>query len=476
MRQALHIFRKDVRYLYREIVLMLGMAFLFAGAEALVFIAALYLIARLVHAETIAGDRQFWITRPYRWGSLAGSKVLFVAVFVCVPIGAAQLTMLLKDGFSPVRELPGLLWSQILIFLASLLVVALASVTSGIVPFIFAVLTLATAFFVKEFASPRVAGTTPWPGAIEWLRDYALGIVLTAIAISVILAQYRWRKTARNSAAAIAAVGLCTLAIFFVPVEWALSAQSWFSGRSAVAASIDGSIGPVRVTRTWEQLDALNHTVRLAIPVNVKGVPKGLHAVADGMNVVVEWPGRPAWRSGLRGVNTRSGGDGFDGTVVLPEALFKANLTLPLRVRASLYLTLFGDTESRTIPVRTELVSAQDGLRCRKLEFPAINVGGARLDVGNLECQSFFRWPGKLVYANTGGGEMDFTSLISYSPFPGTLSLNPRERHTAGLQATATAASIITKRPLAHIRKDFVSEITLPGIIRMPFIHGSGIH
>ena len=51
---------------------------------------AWYLIARLIHAETLPGDRQFWITRPYRWQSLLGAKVLFVLVFLNLPMTVAD--------------------------------------------------------------------------------------------------------------------------------------------------------------------------------------------------------------------------------------------------------------------------------------------------------------------------------------------------------------------------------------------------
>src|SRR5690348_3994597 len=91
MRQALHIFRKDARYLWPEICLILALVTVFGWSnpdaiELLVFTATAYLIARLIHAEALPGDRQFWITRPYRWQSLLGAKLLFVLVFVNLPI------------------------------------------------------------------------------------------------------------------------------------------------------------------------------------------------------------------------------------------------------------------------------------------------------------------------------------------------------------------------------------------------------
>src|SRR5436190_22165978 len=43
------------------------------------------LIALAVEQEPVVGDRQFWITRPYRRPQLVVAKLLFAASFVQVP-------------------------------------------------------------------------------------------------------------------------------------------------------------------------------------------------------------------------------------------------------------------------------------------------------------------------------------------------------------------------------------------------------
>ncbi len=72
MRQALHIFRKDVRHLRWEIALLLALIVLAAyeaavrrgsqaqgWAEVLLGAMILLLPVRLVHAEALPGERQF---------------------------------------------------------------------------------------------------------------------------------------------------------------------------------------------------------------------------------------------------------------------------------------------------------------------------------------------------------------------------------------------------------------------------------
>jgi hypothetical protein len=87
MRQALHIFKKDVRHLRIEIALGITLVAAFTYIEVsralwlmdpgtdrttllalvviLLPISWWILIGRVVHDEALAGDRQFWITRPY---------------------------------------------------------------------------------------------------------------------------------------------------------------------------------------------------------------------------------------------------------------------------------------------------------------------------------------------------------------------------------------------------------------------------
>src|SRR5580698_7849450 len=152
MQQAWHIFQKDVRYLYREIALLLAFAVLYAcllqaggrlrgdtsdALELLYFAVVLFTIARLIHAESIPGVNQFWITRPYRWHSLLAAKIIFVIAFIQLPALLAQTLILLVGGFPLPAILAGLLWTQVLIVLAvTVPCCALASMTTGMVPLV----------------------------------------------------------------------------------------------------------------------------------------------------------------------------------------------------------------------------------------------------------------------------------------------------------------------------------------------------
>ncbi len=123
MTQALHILRKDLRHqridlvLYLSLLALLGflipnlwagrwssnemMPLLLSLVKMALPITWLVIIARLVHAEALVGDRQFWTTRPYRWASLLTAKLLFLLLCIALPYLAMQSALVLYAGLSP---------------------------------------------------------------------------------------------------------------------------------------------------------------------------------------------------------------------------------------------------------------------------------------------------------------------------------------------------------------------------------------
>jgi hypothetical protein len=87
MNQIIHVFRKDVRRHWLELSISLVLLAAFAWREprewksafdtdplshflsgvlsVLVPISWSLLIVRIIHGESLVGDRQFWVTRPY---------------------------------------------------------------------------------------------------------------------------------------------------------------------------------------------------------------------------------------------------------------------------------------------------------------------------------------------------------------------------------------------------------------------------
>jgi hypothetical protein len=98
----------------------------------LIPIAWLVLIARVIHCERLVGDTQFWLTRPYDWRKLLGSKLLYLAAFLYAPFLVAQCVLLREGGFHPLHYLGGLLFNLLLLTAVGVLpFAALATITTG---------------------------------------------------------------------------------------------------------------------------------------------------------------------------------------------------------------------------------------------------------------------------------------------------------------------------------------------------------
>ncbi len=128
----------------------------------------------------------------------------------------------------------------------------------------------------------------------------------------------------------------------------------------------------------------------------------------------------------------------------LDPAFFEAESQHPVTLQTRLYLTLFGDAQSMTIPIQPEpAVNVMDGLQCFAGFFNQLN------------CRSIFRWPRRWVDAKTGdGGVASHIRSVSYSPFPAELGFNPIEQHSFSGSASATHATVTTKAPLSYFHVD----------------------
>ncbi len=207
MRQTLHIFKKDIRHLRFDIILFLALTTFYALAELhwgnrlqarwLLLVSAVFLIPRLFHAELIPGDNQFWISRPYRWQNLLAEKFLFLLVFINLPIFAARLIILLSANFPLSAVLLGLLWSQVLLtFVVFLPIAALAILTTGMVPFVFATLVmLAVALGMEQMmVPPSVPAVRTLIDGVQWQWNAFAALALSAAAITIVCSQYPWLR------------------------------------------------------------------------------------------------------------------------------------------------------------------------------------------------------------------------------------------------------------------------------------------
>lgn len=458
MSQALHIFCKDLRYLRLEVALVAVLAVMLAvfesepggawWAEMLFVIAAAHLIARLIHAEAIPGMKQFWITRPYRADSLLSAKLLFVVIFVSLPLCLAQLYIVMHAGFPVSSILRGLLWSHTVTFAAVILpVAALAALTAGIVPFIFVTLVLLAAGFSTQPMVQVLLRTPPaglsWPVAVEWVREAALATVLALIATCVLYLQYRYHWTKLSRAVAIAGVAAASVAWLYMPWRFALAAQLRLSNQTVDTAAVTVgretgarlSLGPVPGRG--------EDNVQIRIPIVIQS---DVLALPDAFEVTLTGADGRLWSTASGGVNTTGRGPGkFEAVALVPASFVAQADTHELTARGTIWLTLFEQSFVKTVRLRDGPVDVADGLQC----YPgAFNY---------LWCRSAFRWPRSLIYVKVRENDVRrLTSLISYSPFPGNPGFNPIEaRWAPGSIRPDQEITIFARNPVAHVRRDF---------------------
>ena len=236
MKIILHILLKDLRRHWREIALFILVTTGWAWQQAhpfrwlwldqkqilpiLLFLLWLFTVVRVVQGEALVGDREFWPTRPYRWGHLLAAKALFLGLCLNIPLAAAQLYLLAEAGI-PFHA--GLIAGMFLLqlefaFFCTFPAAVLAAVTGSLVQWVLVVVGL--------FLFAMVTSWLPWSklpvtllGAENTSSLLGGAIVVSALAFALV-----WQYARRRVwVARVALAG----AVLFVPAIIALSPTQW---------------------------------------------------------------------------------------------------------------------------------------------------------------------------------------------------------------------------------------------------------
>lgn len=458
MRQALHIFGKDVRCLTYEITAALVLLATYVyfsvaragflssdpGSEFLLPLAAWVLIARLIHAEALPGTRQFWLTRPYSRSSLLTAKVLFVLVFLSLPKLLADAIIVRSYGFSLAASLPGLLWSQILLFaLIVVPIMALATLTSS----------TAQLFFSTLFVLLAVLIGSAFPfGPMNWILHSYTAATLTVGAVVIVVLQYSQRRTGRARFAGILLL-LVVMGGLFIPLSTVASLQGRLSKQRIAASQVRVALDSERQSalRPFGSRDSTTSTgdrrTRIYIPLQVMDVPKDsdggeLDVIMIGSDLRIEgadgtrWPSRNFMETPL--VAFRQLPTGVSASV--PNDFYDRVKDQPVILRGTAYLTVFGNR--RTTPVGSELT-----------HLPGIGACAVEqlFQQTMLACLSLFRSPSNEILLPRNMG----TSQISYSPFPAELGISPVSLFGFNPALETPPVDLVTMEPLAYIQRPF---------------------
>lgn len=461
MKQALHIFKKDVRYLRYDIALTLlaNAVFCFVATHRLqgpgpvtfiLPVAWWFLIARVTHAEAPPGNRQFWLTRPYKWKSLLGAKVLFILAFVNLPLLIADAAIIHAAGFSIAQELPGLLWTQALLVAAYVLpVAALSAIAGGLSELLIVTLLLVVGTLAFLFLIPIAHWSSYWM-ELEWVKTYFALVEIAIAGAIVLISQYALRRTFATRIATGAAALIVLTSSALLPWTTAFALLTHMPRANVDTSSI--RIG-LDTTREWmARVYASGRSPVIAeLPLYIGGLPAGTRLKPNGLTVMLCASDGETW------VVKRPAPESFDfeaGITLLqaemPRAFYAKVKHRSLKLRGTLYFTVYGNKQSTPIPLN------RDPVRVRGVGFCS---AGARY----LLCNSAFRTQSDLVMfrisqetPNGANTAIERLSRIgSYSPFPAALNIDPVSRFFFPRLTTISEVSVETRQPLAHLERTF---------------------
>lgn len=316
MNQAGHIFSKDARHFRWEIGISLALLvalawvypFTFMPAEwinsragnpdvlrgvagllaALVPVSWWVMITRLVQDENLVGDQQWWITKPYEWPQLMGSKLVFLGAFLVAPLFVAQCALLAVAGFRPFTYLPNLGFD--LLLMAGLVVIplmAIAAVTSSFGKMTLTLLGMVVAFiaYVVLLALIVQSQGNVWVPAAGGI----LLVVLAAACCAAIVLQYARRQ--------VWVARLVLIAAGVILIGGVAAA----SNSLVLAMSYPRASAPLQLTYdTAERYNATSQPagmkwIGLPVPVVVSGIAKDVAVNLDAVQVSGEGPDGRRW-------------------------------------------------------------------------------------------------------------------------------------------------------------------------------------
>ena len=320
-----------------------GRNFWSGAVTALVPVAWIFLMIRVVQGESLVGDRQFWITRPYEWPKLLGSKVAFVLAFVCVPLLVLQIVLLRSAGFHPTNYVAGLLWMQAVLLMIMLPMVALATVTATIVQMLLALLVVVLYLVGMSWLSSQFRNSFSFKDVTDQLSE----VLFFGSCVAVVLLQYARRATTK-SRLVIAALGVALLAMMLAsPYEYFL-ARAYPESRPDEPAPF--RLGLLAAEKPPESgLAPDEKEIQFRVPFSVSGVQPDAIVNLAGVRVSMDTAEGLHWNSGWKS---------FAGEVFPEQTRNQLDFSMkrdeflrmqssPVNLRIAVAYTLYRDRDKR---------------------------------------------------------------------------------------------------------------------------------
>jgi hypothetical protein len=373
MKQVIHIFRKDVRHLWKEIAVSLTLLAVYVWSEPASWVPAAttrasiaelvtellpiswwLLVLRVVQDEALVGDRQFWVTRPYEWKKLLAAKVLFGAAFVSVPLLLAQLSLLQLAGFPPTLALvPGILWMQLTWALILLVIATLATVTTGIGQMALVMLGVGAYFAITSPLSDLLPRGAPRAEKIPNALAFAVPLGMCA---AIAVWQYARRRTAKARIALVGAALTPFLILAATPHRF-LANRAYPEPASTQLAPVQLSFVPVNTTTprsVFRQAPNKDKKTLIVLQpeLHATGVAAHSMVVADGNRVEIEGPNGFRWDSGWGSDRQKFHDQAyFRYSLMLEPTLYERIKDLPVKLRISFAVSNFNTQETQDVVI-----------------------------------------------------------------------------------------------------------------------------
>lgn len=324
MTKILHIFKKDIRRHWPEILISLALLALYTRSELhfwqiwlqydvispsfplvdverfipfFLVLSWAFLILRVVHGDTLVGDRQWWVSKPYIWWHLLLAKVFFIFVFVSVPLFPVQLLLLHHAGFSTFANIGRLLQMQFTLPLVIIaLAFALASLTKNLAQALLGIGIVVVIFIADTWLNSIPSQMT---GDSSRVMDTLESLLLLGPLILVPVWQFARRRTWTSRATIAACAGIAAL-LSLIP--FGRSVEQSYPLLSLSDSPAQFSIPPIpKVPDNPHGLPSFMTDSLLTIPLNVTEVPPGSLVIINGFNLTVDSSDDGRWTRGWVG-------------------------------------------------------------------------------------------------------------------------------------------------------------------------------
>jgi hypothetical protein len=315
MSQVLHIFKKDTRHLWPEIVISFALTVAFVRVSiassnenlvspyfpivagllsVLVPVGWWVLTVRLVHDESLVGENHFWVTRPYQWQKLLAAKALFLVAFLYLPIFIGQVVLLAGAGLHPFVYLPKLLFNLVLLTCVLVLpIVAIATVTSTFARFVLTLLGAVVYLGIIIWTFSSLPSPSNFPNPYENRLYLCLALCIFLLVITL---QYATRRVWRSRWLLLALPFLLIICSYAWPsrgVARLLYPPLATAGSSPIQLTFD----PNPDRQSPAPVSHLAKRVDLYLPLEISGIPSGSLMRNLATRISIHGPNGRQWNS-----------------------------------------------------------------------------------------------------------------------------------------------------------------------------------